>query len=57
MKYGKYGLVLGGVVAMMVAFTGQAMAVDTDAEQLERMKDPDQWPAPGRDFSLTRTVS
>ncbi len=54
MKYGKYGLVLGGVVAMMMAFSGQAMAVDTDAEQLERMKDPDQWPAPGRDFALTR---
>ncbi|MEG6509044.1 PQQ-dependent dehydrogenase, methanol/ethanol family [Methyloligella sp. 2.7D] len=53
MKYLKGSLILGGVVAMMVGLAGQAMA-NSDSEQLERMKDPDQWPAPGRDFELTR---
>jgi glucose dehydrogenase len=38
---------------MAMSVCGQANA-GTDEEQLARMKDPDQWPAPGRDFALTR---
>ena len=37
----------------MMGVSGAAMA-GSDEEQLKRMADPDQWPAPGRDFSLTR---
>ena len=53
MNYLKYSLVAGGLVALMMGLSGQAIA-GSDEEQLARMKDPDQWPAPGRDFSLTR---
>ena len=48
----KFGVLAGTIVAMTMAFAGQAVAQDTDAEQLARMKDPDQWPAPGRDFAV-----
>jgi lanthanide-dependent methanol dehydrogenase len=37
----------------MVGFAGPVLA-NSDEEQLARMNDPDQWPAPGRDFALTR---
>ena len=49
----KFGVLAGTIVAVTMAMSGQAMA-DTDKEQLARMADPDQWPAPGRDFALTR---
>ncbi|MFO7478648.1 MAG: PQQ-dependent dehydrogenase, methanol/ethanol family, partial [Methyloceanibacter sp.] len=49
----KFGVLAGTIVAVTMAFSGQAMA-DSDAEQLARMADPDQWPAPGRDFAMTR---
>ncbi len=49
----KFGVLAGAIVAVTMAFSGQAMA-DSDEEQLARMADPDQWPAPGRDFALTR---
>lgn len=48
----RYGLLAGALIVMMGA-CGQANA-GSDAEQLARMKDADQWPAPGRDFALTR---
>jgi lanthanide-dependent methanol dehydrogenase len=54
MKYLKYGLVLGGFIALMMGLAGQAFAANSDSEQLARMKDPDQWPAPARDFNLDR---
>ena len=53
MNYRKFSLVTGGLIALMMGLSGQAIA-GSDEEQLARMKDPDQWPAPGRDFSLTR---
>ena len=54
MRYLKYGFMTGALIAvMMVGLSGSAVA-GTDEEQLARMKDADQWPAPGRDFSLTR---
>ena len=49
----KFGVLAGAIVAVMMGVSGQAMA-GTDEEQLARMADPDQWPAPGRDFALTR---
>ena len=48
----RYGLLAGALIVMM-GVCGQANA-GSDAEQLARMKDADQWPAPGRDFALTR---
>ena len=53
MNYLKFSLVTGGLVALMMGISGQAFA-GSDEEQLARMKDPDQWPAPGRDFAMTR---
>jgi lanthanide-dependent methanol dehydrogenase len=49
----KFGVLAGVVVAVTMGLSGQAMA-NSDEEQLKRMADPDQWPAPGRDFALTR---
>ena len=49
----KFGVLAGAIVAVMMGVSGQAMA-GSDEEQLARMADPDQWPAPGRDFALTR---
>ena len=49
----KYGVLAGTLIAVMMGLSGQAIA-GTDEEQLARIKDPDQWPAPGRDFALTR---
>ncbi|HEX2447832.1 MAG TPA: PQQ-binding-like beta-propeller repeat protein [Methyloceanibacter sp.] len=49
----RHGLLAGALIAMAMSVCGQANA-GTDEEQLARMKDPDQWPAPGRDFALTR---
>ena len=53
MNYLKCSLVTGGLIALMMGISGQAIA-GSDEEQLKRMDDPDQWPAPGRDFQLTR---
>src|SRR5215510_2901654 len=53
MNYLKCSLVTGALIALMIGVSGAAMA-GSDEEQLARMKDPDQWPAPGRDFALTR---
>jgi PQQ-dependent dehydrogenase (methanol/ethanol family) len=53
MNYLKCSLVTGGLIALMMGLSGQAIA-GTDEEQMKRMADPDQWPAPGRDFALTR---
>src|SRR4029078_13631912 len=49
----KFGVLAGAIVAVMMGVSGQGMA-GADEEQLARMADPDQWPAPGRDFALTR---
>ena len=53
MNYLKCSLVTGALIALMMGVSGAAMA-NSDEEQLKRMADPDQWPAPGRDFQLTR---
>jgi PQQ-dependent dehydrogenase (methanol/ethanol family) len=53
MNYFKRSVVTGALIALMMGVSGAAMA-NSDEEQLKRMADPDQWPAPGRDFSLTR---
>ncbi|MDJ0514098.1 MAG: PQQ-dependent dehydrogenase, methanol/ethanol family, partial [Methyloceanibacter sp.] len=50
----KYGVLTGTIVAVTMGFAGQASAMNSDEEQLKRMADPDQWPAPGRDFAMTR---
>jgi glucose dehydrogenase len=52
----KFGVLAGTVIAVMMGLSGQAVA-GSDEEQLARMADPDQWPAPGRDFALTRHSS
>ncbi len=49
----KFGVLAGTLIAVMMGLSGQAVA-GSDEEQLARMADPDQWPAPGRDFALTR---
>ena len=56
MNYVKLSVVAGGLIALMMGLSGAALA-GSDEEQLARMKDPDQWPAPGRDFQLTRHSS
>ena len=56
MRYFKLGVAAGALIALMMGVSGAAMA-GSDEEQLKRMADPDQWPAPGRDFSLTRHSS
>ncbi|HEU4475432.1 MAG TPA: hypothetical protein VFR71_01880, partial [Methyloceanibacter sp.] len=48
------GLLAGGLVALLLGLPGPAASANSDEEQLARIKDPDQWPAPGRDFALTR---
>ena len=53
MNYLKFSVVTGGLIALMMGVSGAAMA-GSDEEQLARMKDPNQWPAPGRDNQLTR---
>ena len=53
MNYLKFSVVTGGLIALMMGLSGAAMA-GSDEEQLARIKDPDQWPLPGRDFELTR---
>src|SRR5688572_31268529 len=50
----KCSFVTGALIALMVGVSGSALAANTDEEQLARIADPDQWPAPGRDFQLTR---
>ena len=49
MSYFKLGVAAGALIALMMGVSGAAMA-GSDEEQLKRMTDPDQWPAPGRDF-------
>ena len=53
MKYLSSSLIAGTLVAVMMGLSGPA-AADSDAEQLARIKDPNCWPLPGRDFALTR---
>lgn len=53
MNYLKCGFVTGALIIVMMGLSGAAVA-GSDEEQLARIKDPDQWPVPGRDFSLTR---
>jgi len=53
----KFGVLAGTLVAVTMGLSGQAMSMNSDEEQLKRMADPDQWPAPGRDFALTRHSS
>ena len=50
----KFGVLAGTIVAVTMGLSGQASAMNSDEEQLKRMADPDQWPAPGRDFAMTR---
>ncbi len=49
----KFSLAVPGLLVLTMALSGPAIA-GSDEEQLARMADPDQWPAPGRDFALTR---
>ena len=53
MSYFKLDVAAVAPIALMMGVSGAAIA-GSDEEQLKRMADPDQWPAPGRDFSLTR---
>jgi len=56
MSYFKLDVAAGALMALMMGVSDAAIA-GSDEEQLKRMADPDQWPAPGRDFSLTRHSS
>jgi PQQ-dependent dehydrogenase (methanol/ethanol family) len=53
MNHLKRTVLISSLIGVMIGLSGAAMA-NSDEEQLARMKDPDQWPAPGRDFALTR---
>ena len=48
--------VAGTLIAVMMGLSGSAVA-GTDEEQLARMKDPDQWPAPGPRFLSSRATA
>ena len=50
----KLALFTGGLMAVMLGFSGAAMAQTASAEIDKRAENPDLWPAPGRDNKLTR---
>jgi PQQ-dependent dehydrogenase (methanol/ethanol family) len=55
MKYRRFGLVAGLFCAAFVSMPPPLLAEETaSAEIAQRAKDPNQWPAPGRDNQLTR---
>jgi PQQ-dependent dehydrogenase (methanol/ethanol family) len=48
-------LIAGSLVAALLAFSGSALAAESASAEIDqRAKDPNQWPAPGRDNKLTR---
>ena len=57
MKYNRFGLIAGALAAFVTfasippSFSAEDSA---SAEIDQRAKDPNQWPAPGRDNKLTR---
>jgi PQQ-dependent dehydrogenase (methanol/ethanol family) len=55
MTYRNCGLIAGSLVAALLAFSGSALAAESASAEIDqRAKDPNQWPAPGRDNKLTR---
>jgi PQQ-dependent dehydrogenase (methanol/ethanol family) len=54
MQCRNYGLLTGVLCATLLMLSAGRALAGSDEEQLARMKDPDQWPSFGRDFSLTR---
>ena len=49
------GLLAGGVVAALLILSGPTLAAESASAEIDqRAKDPNQWPAPGRDNKLTR---
>jgi lanthanide-dependent methanol dehydrogenase len=55
MKYRKRGFLAGGLIAALSLVTWPVMAEESASAGIDqRAKDPNQWPAPGRDNQLTR---
>ena len=55
MKYRRFGLVAGVLCAAFVSMPPPGVAEESASAEIEqRAKDPNQWPAPGRDNQLTR---
>ena len=55
MRYGRFGLLVGGLFAALLVTSMPAMADETASAEIDkRAQDPNQWPAPGRDNLLTR---
>lgn len=55
MRYPRFGLVVGILCAAFVSMPPPSEAAESASTEIEqRAKDPNQWPAPGRDNQLTR---
>ena len=55
MKFRRFGLVAGVLCAALVSMPPPGVAEESASAEIEqRAKDPNQWPAPGRDNQLTR---
>ena len=55
MEYRQFGLVAGLLCAALVSMPPPVLAEETASAEIDqRAKDPNQWPAPGRDNKLTR---
>src|SRR6185436_9055337 len=55
MTYQHCSLLVGGLIAALLILPGPVLAVESASAEIDqRAKDPNQWPAPGRDNKLTR---
>jgi glucose dehydrogenase len=57
MKYNRFDLIAGALAAFVTIVNMPSPVLAEDAASAEidqRAKDPNQWPAPGRDNQLTR---
>ena len=58
MRYRSFGLVAGALFAVLASIPPPVFAAESASAEIEqRAKDPNQWPAPGRDNQLTRHSS
>ena len=55
MTYQRCSLLAGGLIAALLIMSGPVLAEESASAEIDqRAKDPNQWPAPGRDNKLTR---
>jgi glucose dehydrogenase len=55
MRYRNFGLLAAGLAAVLLMAPSPVKAADTASAEIDkRARDPNQWPAPGRDNKLTR---